>query len=60
MKGFEDLRHGDKIVCRDDGSVLTATMWRGELYLAEERDMWPAGEFDPADWDKENEKEACI
>lgn len=51
MKTFDDLKEGDKLLCTFANDSLEVVIWRGEIYLAGEHDMWLASEFDPTDWE---------
>lgn len=51
MKTFEGLQHGDKLRCVTREDFAEIVIWRGEMYLAGESDMWPISEFNPADWE---------
>ena len=51
MKNWDNLKHGDKVKCdlyKDEYYII---VWRGEKYIAGNRDMWNVNEFDPRDWE---------
>lgn len=52
---WNELKHGDKVICKADNSVLTVYVWHEDMYLYNENsdksDMWKVSEFDPNDWE---------
>ncbi len=51
MKDFKTLQHENRVKNKNDNTILTVVIWREEMYLAGEKDMWPVKEFDPVDWE---------
>ena len=50
MENWNEIKHGDKVQCKNDNSVLEVIVYNGDKYLAGERDMWNVKEFDPKEW----------
>lgn len=62
MKTFDVLHEGDKVWNEDDGtmSVMFCDLYGdGEKIkcLADDRSVYPASQFDPADWEMLENKE---
>lgn len=51
MKNWDNLQYGDRLICKNDGSILQYIVYDMKKYLVSEKSMWVITEFDPNDWE---------
>ena len=56
MKNWDNLEYGDRLICKNDGSILQYIVYDMKKYLVSEKSMWLITEFDPNDWVKVDSK----
>ena len=56
MENWDNLEYGDRLICKNDGSILQYIVYDMKKYLVSEKSMWLITEFDPNDWVKVDSK----